>query len=437
LSASSLTGGSCTNVAGANVPGSFAYTTPTIAPFAGSTNVSVIFTPTDTINYASISFNVAVTVNQATPILSNAPTASAIYISQALSASTLSGGRCTNAAGATVPGSFAFTTPATTPPLGTANQSVTFTPTDTADYTTISLNVSVTVTAFTGTTLTPSSTSPWTVPPGVTSVIIQMWGGGGAGGAALGNSTANGGGGGGGGGYSAATLTGLNPGDTIAFSVGAGGTDVTGASGTAGGSTSFTGVTTAGGGGGGVLATTSTAGTAGIGGAFNGGAGSAGSSGGGGSGGSGAGTNAVGVGASGLVGGVSTAGGGAGGNGQSASGHNGNPGVIPGGGGAGAFENGTTARAGGAGGNGQIVIMLPSVGSGPVIGSTTVSGTSLTLTGSGGSPSTGYTVYTATNLAIPLASWSIDGTGTFDGSGNFNYTNPTGATNPASFYILH
>jgi uncharacterized protein YccT (UPF0319 family) len=133
LSASTLSGGS------ASVPGSFAFTTPTTTPGAGTTNQSVTFTPTNNIDYSTISFNVSVTVLQATPTLVTAPTASAITVGQALSASTLSGGS------ASVPGSFAFTTPTATPGVGTANQSVTFTPTNNIDYSTINFNVSVTV----------------------------------------------------------------------------------------------------------------------------------------------------------------------------------------------------------------------------------------------------------------------------------------------------
>jgi hypothetical protein len=128
-----LSGGS------ASVPGSFAFTTPTTTPGAGTTNQSVTFTPTNNIDYSTISFNVSVTVLQATPTLVTAPTASAITVGQALSASTLSGGS------ASVPGSFAFTTPTATPGVGTANQSVTFTPTNNIDYSTINFNVSVTV----------------------------------------------------------------------------------------------------------------------------------------------------------------------------------------------------------------------------------------------------------------------------------------------------
>jgi len=44
-----------------------------------------------------------------------------------------------------VAGGFAFTTPSTAPSVGTANQGVTFTPSDTANYNTATTSVSVTV----------------------------------------------------------------------------------------------------------------------------------------------------------------------------------------------------------------------------------------------------------------------------------------------------
>jgi hypothetical protein len=76
---------------------------------------------------------------KATPSITAAPTASAITVGQALSSSTLTGGS------ASVPGSFAWTTPGTLPPEGTSSYSVTFTPTDTANYNTVTTTVSVTV----------------------------------------------------------------------------------------------------------------------------------------------------------------------------------------------------------------------------------------------------------------------------------------------------
>ncbi len=83
----------------------------------------------------------AITANimPASPNVTAWPTASPITYGQTLAASTLSGGS------ATPPGSFAFTAPSTAPRAGTAPQSVTYTPTDTANYKTASSSVSVTV----------------------------------------------------------------------------------------------------------------------------------------------------------------------------------------------------------------------------------------------------------------------------------------------------
>jgi autotransporter-associated beta strand protein len=79
------------------------------------------------------------TVNQSFPSISTPPTASAITYGQALGASVLSGGT------ASVAGTFAFTSPSAAPNAGTAAQSLTFTPTDTTNYTGASATVSVLV----------------------------------------------------------------------------------------------------------------------------------------------------------------------------------------------------------------------------------------------------------------------------------------------------
>jgi hypothetical protein len=129
LAASTLSGGSATPA------GSFAFTTPSTAPKAGTALQSVTYTPTDTTNYNSSSSTVSVTVNKADPSVTAWPVASAITYGQTLAASTLSGGAATPA------GTFAFTTPSTAPNAGTALQSVTYRPTDTADYNTASSTV--------------------------------------------------------------------------------------------------------------------------------------------------------------------------------------------------------------------------------------------------------------------------------------------------------
>lgn len=148
LSSSILTGGA------ASVEGSFAFTSPATSPGAGTTLQSVTFTPANTTNYVAVSGTVNVTVAQATPTIAAWPTASAVSYGQPLSASTLTGGR------ASVPGSFAFASPAFVPPLGATNQSVVFTPTDAANYGSVVGVVSVSVNkGIPALTLTASSTN--------------------------------------------------------------------------------------------------------------------------------------------------------------------------------------------------------------------------------------------------------------------------------------
>jgi membrane-bound inhibitor of C-type lysozyme len=148
LASSTLSGGT------AAVAGTFAFTTPSIAPATGIASQSVTFTPTDTTNFYAVDNTVSVTVNKATPTVSAWPTASTITFGQTLASSTLSGGT------ASVPGGFAFTTPSTAPTAGTALQSVTFTPTDTTDYNAVINTISVTVNKATPTvTVWPTASS--------------------------------------------------------------------------------------------------------------------------------------------------------------------------------------------------------------------------------------------------------------------------------------
>jgi autotransporter-associated beta strand protein len=72
----------------------------------------------------------------------------------------------------------------------------------------------------------------------------------------------------------------------------------------------------------------------------------------------------------------------------------------------------------------------------PHIGTTTISGTNVVLSGSGGTAGVGYTVLGQTNLAQPLNNWSIIGTGLFDNSGNFSFTNGITPGVPTSFYLI-
>ena len=135
--------------------GSFAYT-PALGTVlkAGSQTLSVTFTPTDSANYTTATKTVSLTVNQATPTISwTAP--AAITYGTALSPTQLN-------ASTTFDGSFAYT-----PALGTVLKagsqtlSVTFTPTDTTDYTTVTKTVSLTVNQAT-------PTIGWTAPAAIT-----------------------------------------------------------------------------------------------------------------------------------------------------------------------------------------------------------------------------------------------------------------------------
>jgi hypothetical protein len=133
LASSSLTGGSSTPT------GMFTFTAPTTTPSAGVATHGITFTPSDITNYNTATTTVTVAVNKATPSVTLAPSASPIRLGQTLASSLLSSGS------ASVPGTFAFSSPGTVPPLGTSTQSVTFTPVDSANYLSAGTSTLITV----------------------------------------------------------------------------------------------------------------------------------------------------------------------------------------------------------------------------------------------------------------------------------------------------
>jgi hypothetical protein len=154
------------NQSGSNLAGTFAYTatmssgtpqtvTQATVLVAGTYTLTATFTPTDATDYTTATATTTLTVNKATSSVTTWPTASSITYGQTLASSTLSGGASTPA------GSFAFTTPATKPNAGAASQSVTFMPTDSTDYSTLTGTASVTVNKA-----TPTIT--WNTPAAVT-----------------------------------------------------------------------------------------------------------------------------------------------------------------------------------------------------------------------------------------------------------------------------
>jgi hypothetical protein len=115
---------------------------------AGPQTLTATFTPTDSTDYTTATATVSLTVNQATPTISW-PTPSAIPYGTPLNAAQLN-------AASTVAGSFSYS-PAAGAVLTAGSQTltVTFTPTDTTDYTTASSTVTLTVNKA-----TPSITWP-------------------------------------------------------------------------------------------------------------------------------------------------------------------------------------------------------------------------------------------------------------------------------------
>ena len=123
------------------VEGTFLYSQPagTVLSAGAGQTLSVTFTPTDTVDYSSVTATVTINVDRATPLLAWANPADITY-GTALGAAQLD-------ATTTVPGTFVYSQPAGTVLSAGAGQelSVTFTPTDTTDYTSVAATVTINV----------------------------------------------------------------------------------------------------------------------------------------------------------------------------------------------------------------------------------------------------------------------------------------------------
>jgi hypothetical protein len=131
--------------ASSTVAGTFSYS-PAAGTLlmAGLQTLSVTFTPTDAVDYKGATATVTLTVNKATPVISWT-TPAAVLSGTALSGTQLD-------ASSTIPGMFVYS-PAAGAVLAVGSQtlSVTFTPTDTTDYTTATKTVTVAVNQGTST----------------------------------------------------------------------------------------------------------------------------------------------------------------------------------------------------------------------------------------------------------------------------------------------
>ncbi len=72
----------------------------------------------------------------------------------------------------------------------------------------------------------------------------------------------------------------------------------------------------------------------------------------------------------------------------------------------------------------------------PTITTPSISGGNLSLSGTGGSPGSTFSVLTNSDLKVPVANWGTAMTGTFDGSGNFSVSLPVTTTNAGLFYLI-
>jgi len=125
----------------ASVVGSFAWTNGATIPTVVNSGYQVTFTPTDVVNYNTVAStsNVSITVNKADPIVTQWPTAASVIYGQTLADAVFTS--------SSADGVFAFTNATFAPTMansGTAYE-VIFTPTDTANYNTLTQNVAITV----------------------------------------------------------------------------------------------------------------------------------------------------------------------------------------------------------------------------------------------------------------------------------------------------
>jgi sugar lactone lactonase YvrE len=123
--------------ASSTVAGTFSYSPAGGVLTVGSHLLSVTFTPTDGTDYTSATSSVTLTVSRATPAITW-PTPAAIVYGTALSGTQLN-------ASSTVAGTFSYRPASGVLTAGSHTLSVTFTPTDTANYTSAISSVTLTV----------------------------------------------------------------------------------------------------------------------------------------------------------------------------------------------------------------------------------------------------------------------------------------------------
>ncbi len=136
---------------------------------AGNQTLSLTFTPTNTTDYSTATDSVTLVVNKATPTFTWANPAAITY-GTALSATQLN-------ATASVPGTITYTPAAGTVLTGGSQTlSLSFTPTDTTDYSTATDSVPLTVNEFTPTVTITKTTNPTAIGAGTLTITATVAG---------------------------------------------------------------------------------------------------------------------------------------------------------------------------------------------------------------------------------------------------------------------
>ena len=138
-----------TDEAGNPVPGTLSWANPDYVPDAGEQYAGWVFTP-DSIEYYPFSGTVRITVNKATPYVTDLPVASDIVYGETLAQSGLSGGAVTHSetVAQDVAGSFEWKDAGITPTLadsGVTGYIVVFTPVDSVNYNKVEATVVLSV----------------------------------------------------------------------------------------------------------------------------------------------------------------------------------------------------------------------------------------------------------------------------------------------------
>ena len=150
LADSDMTGGSVTGADGNSLAGTWSFTGTNIIPAVNNKGYQAVFTPNDTNNYNTVTRTITVKVTKATPVIAEKPTAGALTYGQKLLDSTLTGGKAAyqTADGTEITGAFAWKNSSIKPTVADSGKTecdVTFTPSDTANYNTVGIKLSLTV----------------------------------------------------------------------------------------------------------------------------------------------------------------------------------------------------------------------------------------------------------------------------------------------------